>query len=144
MGKKIKPRSTSSYDRKPKQLENKFPIRELLIVFSFRDLDRNQGQGFKEWEENEILAAACEKLAGISQLTVGQAVQQQIVKVYTKVSFPPESNFVHPIHVSDDVNWASMHIQGKECIIGYFEENVFYIVFLDMNHEFWITKKKHT
>jgi hypothetical protein len=137
-------RKTSSYNRKPLLLEDKSAKREPCIVFSFKDLDRNQGQGFTEWEDASILAAFCEKLAGISQLTVGQATSQQIIKVYTKVDFPPESAFRHPNHVAEGVKWASMHIQGKECIIGYFDENVFYIVFLDRNHEFWITKKKNT
>ncbi len=36
------------------------------------------------------------------------------------------------------------HGQGKECIIGHFEDNIFHIVFLDKNHEFWISKKKNT
>lgn len=132
------------YDRKSKQLEDKSPKREPYIVFSFRDFDRNQGQGFTEWQEDAILAVLCERLTGISHLTVGEVINQQIIKRYTKVDFPTESVFKHPKHVPDNVIWASMHIQGKECIIGHFEENVFNIVFLDKNHEFWITKKKNT
>jgi hypothetical protein len=34
--------------------------------------------------------------------------------------------------------------KGKECVIGYFEDNIFQIVFLDKDHEFWKTKKKNT
>jgi len=142
--KKFKSRKISSYSRKSKNLEDRSSKRATLIVFSFKDLDRNQGQLFKEWEEKELLAAACEKLAGINSLTVAQALQQQILKIYTKIDFPANSKFKHPPHVPDDVKWASMRIQGKERIIGYFEENIFYIVFLDMNHEFWIAKKKNT
>lgn len=141
---KFKPRKTSSYNRKPKNLEDKSGQREPLIVFSFRDFDRNQGQGFKEWETDELLAKLCEKLAGISQLTVKQVLHQQIIKIYTKVDFPPKSAFTHPPHVPQGVKWASMHIQGKECIIGHFEDNVFQIVFLDRHHEFWKTEKRNT
>lgn len=141
---KFKSRKASSYNRKPKKLEDKSGQREPLIVFSFKDFDRNQGQGFKEWEIEELLANACEKLAGISQLTVAQALNQQIIKVYTKVDFPPNSAFTHPPHVPEGVKWAAMRIQGKERIIGYFEENIFQIVFLDKDHEFWKTGKKNT
>lgn len=141
---KFKTRKASSYNRKPRNLADKSSKREPLIVFSFKDFDRNQGQTFKEWEEEELLANACEKLAGISQLTVGQAVQQQIIKIYTKTDFPPNSAFKHPAHVPEDVQWAAMRIQGKERIIGYFEDNIFYIVFLDKDHEFWKSKKKNT
>lgn len=146
MGKNnFKNRKTSKNNkREPKSLEDKSPKRELLIVFSFRDFDRNQGQGFEEWETEELLALACERLASLSQMTVSQAVHGEIVKIYTKVDFPPISAFTYPAHVPEGVKWASMHVQGKECIIGYFEDNVFYIVFLDMHHEFWITEKKNT
>lgn len=134
----------AKYNRKSKQLDDRSPNRELFIVFSFRDFDRNQGQNFAEWQEDELLAALCEKLLGISHLTVGQVTSQQIIKPYTKVDFPPDSGFKYPKHVPDGVKWASMHIQGKECIIGHFEDNIFHIVFLDKNHEFWISKKKNT
>lgn len=141
---KHKKKLSSSRGRKPKKLEDKSSSRERLIVFSFKDFDRNQGQSFKEWEEEELLAKACEKLSGLNQLTLSQALQEQIIKIYTKVDFPPNSEFTHPAHVPNGVKWASMHVQGKECIIGYFEENIFQIVFLDKNHEFWKTEKKNT
>jgi hypothetical protein len=108
------------YDRKPKLIADKSVRKDPFIVFSFRDFDRNQGQGFSEWQDEELLASMLEKLAGISRLTIGEVLSQQIIKIYSKVDFPPESAFKHPRHVSDDVNWASMHIQGKECIIGHF------------------------
>lgn len=142
--KKFKARKASSYSRKSKNLDDKSGKKDPLIVFSFRDFDRNQGQGFKDWEIDGLLANACEKLSGISQLIVGQAIQKQIIKVYTKVEFPPKSEFTYPIHIPEGVKWASMHIQGKECIIGYFEDNVFQIVFLDKEHEFWKTEKSNT
>ena len=125
-----------------KNLENKSNQRDPLIVFSLKDFDINQGQTFKDWEENELLALAITRLRAISNLTVGQTLQQQIIKNYPKVPFPPDSEFRHPQHVPNDVVWCSMHVQGKECIIGYMVENIFYIVFLDKNHEFWKTKKR--
>lgn len=90
------------------------------------------------------MALTISKLREVCQLTVGQETAQRVIKAYTKVGFPPESGFVHTKHVLPDVNWCSMHIQGKECVIGYFEDNIFHVVFLDKDHEFWITKKKNT
>ncbi|MCB9234131.1 MAG: hypothetical protein H6581_20920 [Bacteroidia bacterium] len=141
---KFNPRKSSSYQRERNVLETRKGRKEPLIVLSFKDFDRNQGQSFKEWEQAELLALAVNKLHAVCQLTVGEATSQQVIKRYTKVGFPPESGFVHPRHILPEVTWCSMHIQGKECVIGYFEENVFYVVFLDMDHEFWKTKKKHT
>ncbi len=139
---KFKSRSSASYKREVKNIELRQGRKEPLIVLSFKDLDRNQGQSFKDWETDKLLALAVRKLHEVCQLTVGQATAQQIIKPYTKVGFPPDSGFTHPKHILPDVTWCSMHIQGKECVIGYFEDNIFNVVFLDKDHEFWICKKK--
>lgn len=146
MGKnnKFNERKASSYKREFKGVETRQGKREVLIVLSFRDFDRNQGQSFEEWQQENLLALAVSKLREVCQLTVGQATSQQIIKPYTKVGFPPESGFIHPKHVLPDVIWCSMHIQGKECVIGHFEDNIFHVVFLDKDHEFWKTKKRNT
>jgi Na+-transporting NADH:ubiquinone oxidoreductase subunit NqrF len=89
-----------------------------LIVLSFKDFDRSQGQSFEDWEQYELLAFAINKLREVCQLTVGQATAQQIIKPNTKVGLPPESSFIHPKHVFPYVIWCTMHIQGKECVIG--------------------------
>jgi hypothetical protein len=141
---KFNERNASSDQRELKGIEPRQGRKEPLIVLSFKDFDRNQGQSFQEWEGEKLLALAVSKLREVCQLTVGQATAQQIIKPYTKVGFPPESGFEYPKHVLPDVTWCSMHIQGKECVIGYFEDNIFQVVFLDKDHEFWITKKKHT
>jgi hypothetical protein len=143
-GNKFKSRSKASLNRKAKTLETRDNKRETFIVLSFRDFDINQGQDFEEWEGDKLLALMINKLRAICQITMAQATAQQIIKPYTKVDFPPESAFTHPKHVLPDVTWCTMHIQGKECIIGHIEDNIFHIVFLDKEHEFWITKKKNT
>lgn len=115
---------------------------EKKLLFSFEHLDRVQGQDFLTWEKEGLLAKACEKLVSISQLTRTEATTLQIIKEYP--AFPPDSEFEHPKHVPSEVRWASLHVQGKECLIGYLQENVFYVVFLDKDHEFWPTSKKNT
>jgi hypothetical protein len=135
---------STAYKRELKGIETKVGRKEPLIVLSFKDFDRNQGQSFEDWEQDSLLSLAVNRLREICQLTVGQATAQQIIKPYTKVGFPPESAFTHPKHILPDVTWCTIHIQGKECVIGYFEDNIFHVVFLDKNHEFWITKKKNT
>ena len=141
---KFKLRGDASYKRESKGLETRQGRKEHLIVLSFKDFDRNQGQSFEEWEEDKLLALAVSKLREVCQLTKAQAIANQIIKPYSKIDFPPESIFEHPKHVLPDVTWCSMHIKGKECVIGYFIDNVFQVVFLDKNHEFWITQKKNT
>lgn len=141
---KFNARSAASYQREVKRIDLKQGRKDPLIVLSFKDFDRNQGQDFIEWEKEQLLALAVNKLREVCQLTIGEAIAQRIIKPYTKIEFPPDSGFIHPKHILPDVTWCSMHIQGKECVIGYLEDNIFQIVFLDKDHEFWKTKKKNT
>lgn len=41
----------------------------------------------------------------------------------------------------EDVQWSSLHINGRCCLIGHIVKNTFYLIFLDKDHRFWITKK---
>jgi hypothetical protein len=138
---RFKERDNASYKREIKNIDTKEGRKDPLIVLSFKDFDRSQGQSFVCWEKEHLLALAVSRLHELCQLTVGQATAQQIVKPYTKTIFPSHSKFKQPQYVMPDVIWCSMHIQGKECIIGYFERNIFNIVFLDKNHDFWPTRK---
>jgi len=137
-------RASSSNKRELKSREIQTGAKERFIVLSLKDFDRNQGQSFENWEDDKLLALAVTKLQAVCALTRIEATRQQIIKEYPKGEFPPKSYFYHPKHISNDIAWCSMHIQGKECVIGYFEDNVFNIVFLDKEHKFWITEKKHT
>lgn len=58
--------------------------------------------------------------------------------------FPKNSGFKYPRHIEKDVNWAALHITGQNVLGGFIYGNTFFVVFLDKDHQFWITKKKHT
>ena len=141
---KSKSKNTRPIERRLKNFSDRYDAGGRKIVFSFRDFDRNQGQSFSEWQDEKLLALAIDKISQLSQLTIAQAQQQKILKIYTKIDFPPKSKFTYPKIIKEGVLWASFHIQGKECIIGHIEGDVFHIVFLDKEHEFWISEKKHT
>lgn len=81
-------------------------------------------------------------------------------------NFPPsnKTKFTYPSHVPADVKWGRFRLSGEVRLIGFtipdelhnrpskdgnqnsflFDKNTFYVVFLDLNHEFWISEKKHT
>ena len=137
-------KKVAAYKRELKDLEPKRGKKDPLIVLSLKNFDINQGQSFHEWQAEELLSVAMNKLRSLCEYTIAQATNAGMLKIYTKVPFPPESGFQHPKHIPPDVDWCSMHIGNKLCVIGYFEDNIFHIVFLDKDHEFWITKKKNT
>lgn len=117
------------------QTENK------LLCFSFQYFDPTQGQSFADWQSSNLLVPLLDKLKEYSKLSIMEA-QQNHFTIYSE--FPAKSDFKPPKHIPPDVSWASLHIKGKECVIGHVVSNVFYIVFLDKDHRFWITEKKHT
>jgi len=111
------------------------------LLFSFKDFDHTQGQTFSQWEKESLLNVMLDKLKEYSKKTITEAKKAGFT-IYG--SFPPKFLFKHPKFITEDAIWASMHIQGKECIAGHVVGSVFYIVFLDKDHKFWITEKKHT
>jgi hypothetical protein len=146
MGKhdKFTEKKLAAYKRELKEVETKQGKKDPLIVLSFKNFDINQGQSFEVWQAEELLSVAVNKLRALCEYTIPQATNAGMLKIYTKVPFPPESGFEYPKHIPPDIDWCSMHIGNKPCVIGYFEDNIFHIVFLDKDHEFWISKKKNT
>jgi len=131
-----------SSGRKRKGLELKTGKPKRFVVFSLKDFDINQGQSFENWEQERILSNLLNRLREICSYSIEEALAKQIIKIYD--NFPAESDFKYPKHVPEGVNWGTIRIKGKERIAGYVEDNVFYVVFLDEDHRFWITKKKNT
>ena len=109
------------------------------MVISLKYIDRTQGQTFEEWEKEGLLASALDTLSHYCKDTLQKQCSTDVFKHYK--SFPPnnKTDYTHPDHVPQDVNWASMHVNGKQCLIGHIFRNVFYIVFLDKDHRFWIS-----
>lgn len=87
-----------------------------------------------------MLAKAIERLYEYSQKLISQTDKEYAIYE----AFPENSNFTPPNYAPQDAVWARIHVDGKHVIAGHIVENVFYVVFLDSNHKFWITEKKHT
>ena len=122
-------------------LEDKEEGRFLL---SLKYLDREQGQTLSEWEGSSILAKALETLRGYSSGSLLEGIDNDKFKVYG--NFPPKekTDFYHPKHIPPDARWARIHVNGLICLVGHVERNVFHLVFLDKDHNFWKSDKKHT
>lgn len=131
--------SEKSYTRKRGHKEA-IGVRKRSLTFNWTKLDINQGQSIEVWEKEGLLAHFCNRMRQIGQYPGDEALAQQYVKQYTKVGFPPNSRFREPRHVSPTY-WAVIHIKpsSKEVVAGYIEEDIFYIVFLDKDHQFWPT-----
>ena len=120
-------------------------IKQRKITFCLSKHIQNQGQSIEDWERSGLLGLLFNRLKFLGQYTALEARQNQYIKEYTKVDFPPKSGFKQPTHIVN-ITWAVMHIttNSKEVVVGYIEEDVFYIIFLDKEHEFWPNPLKNT
>ncbi len=139
---KSKKSSLNALERIEGSRELRSPQRPRFIVLSFRHLDPAQGQSLKDMEEHGLLAKAMERLRSLCNYSLPEATVNGIVSLYKE--FPEGSGFTYPLYVPGNVKWASVRVESIPRVIGYFEENIFYIVFFDEFHAFWPSKKKHT
>ncbi|HFU76494.1 MAG TPA: hypothetical protein ENK66_09650 [Arcobacter sp.] len=116
------------------------------VVFSFKELDSTQHlkETFECWDKENLLPKLLNKIKDVSTMNMSDATQSNTIKNYGHFPESNKTKYKVPTHLSKELQWASMHIQGREVVAGHIVENVFYIVFLDREHKFWISKKKYT
>lgn len=117
------------------------------------------GQSFKDWEQDQILADLNEKLKVFSEKKKLELIQERTLEIFR--NYPKDSLFTRPKALQNvDIKWARLRLAGARRVIGFFisEEvinasesdeskalkDIFYIVFLDKNHEFAPYAKKGT
>lgn len=148
MGKNTKRlKGKSQTDNSPLKGASKSSNRYLRhISFSFKDMDTNQylKENFENWNSEDLLLKLINKIKDVSKLTRDEATAQNIIKIYG--SFPPsdKTEYSVPSYLNEELQWGVLHVQGKEVVAGHMIENIFYIVFLDKEHKFWISTKKNT
>lgn len=113
------------------------------IVFSFRHLCKNQGAKIDEWAKEEKLLGMMNRIAEYSNKKVNETDGKTYV-IYG--DFPPKekTDYECPPYVPEDANWARIHVNGKQVIVGHIVKNIFYVVFLDSAHTFWKSELKRT
>ncbi len=129
--------------RSERNVKDDFP----KLSFNFKDFDFNQcppGQTLGEWQESKMLDKLLRKFVDVCACTRIEAVQQGLLKVYD--DFPVNSQFKIPNHIQGNVEWGTIQRIGgqKPRLAGYIINSVFYPVFLDKNHLFFPSAKKHT
>lgn len=119
------------------------------IVFSLQYFDPTQPkkdlQTYATWQDDGRLADLMERLESVSKCSIKQAIQRGLIKRYH--NFPPtgKTDFKCPSEFEDNPWFVIMKIGGQKArVAGVVVGNIFHIVFLDRNHRFWISKKKHT
>lgn len=119
--------------------------RQRKLSFSLTKLIPTQGQTIEEWNSLGFLGLLITRMKYVGQFSVTEAYHDGCLTQYTKFRFPPNSNFAEPKHISIST-WTTMHItaKSKEIVAGFIENDIFYIVFFDKDHDFWPSKLKNT
>lgn len=142
---KFKKQSTQTERKQNVRQERNVKDALPLISFNFKDFDKNQippGQSFDDWQENGLLAKMMEKYSYVCQCNITEAQQRGYITIYK--DFPERSDFHIPAFFEGEVNWAVIKDIGgqKARVAGYVNGSVFYVVFLDKDHRFYITKDR--
>ncbi len=136
-----------------------------LIKFNFSYFDPNQdaGQNFREWNHKQLYELL-EKIKEYTTKPLDYWRSQRAGKSGLKVlaiygKFPPKSDFTHPKHIPHQAQWGRFRLGSKLRLVGFtiptelhkslhkktgefFDKNIFYVVFLDRDHRFYLTEKK--
>jgi hypothetical protein len=130
---------------------------KLNISFNFSYFDYSQGpsSSYKNLKHEQLIKYL-EKLKYYSANNKSYWAQQKIgshknnvLEIYK--DFPRKSEFVHPKNIPLDVWWARFRLESDFRLIGFFipdeiasenclNNNIFYIVFIDEKHKFYLQK----
>lgn len=123
-----------------------------LLLFSFKYYQHyDGGQSFEEWESAKILADLNNKIHDFSGKTKNELLNDRTLELYD--SYPKGSKFTKPKALAEtNITWARLRLTGGRRLAGFFvndalldkadKKDIFYIVFLDRNHEFAPSTKK--
>lgn len=117
----------------------------------FSDLDK----GFLVELFNKLKAYSSSSLLEWTRTRVGRT-GRTVLEIYG--AFPKKSEFLHPPHVPHDAQWARFRLESAVRLVGFvippelsqtsaskcnasYCANTFYVVFIDMNHKFYLTDK---
>lgn len=130
--------------------------------FSFFDSSQEHGAGF-DAVGADMLVTIMLKMKDYSRHDLNYWRHQRCggggLKVLADYGpFPPNSNFTHPKSVPHDANWCRFRLDNLARLIGFtipggmrdksesgsvpYDKNVFYLVFIDLDHNFYITEDR--
>lgn len=121
------------------------------VVISYIYLDRKQGQTLEQWDRAAGRLLRWENIIQrLNTLTVEQVLKQQVIIKYNNLdvdqfNMPKNSGWKYPAHLNPfNIIWCKIIVMQLVRVIGFMDDNVFYVVFLDEKHEFYPTEPKNT
>jgi hypothetical protein len=127
---------------------------EPKVLLSFEKVDIVQGQSLKQWNsEGDLLLKLLEMNAELNKSTYFQAITKKLIVEYDindkskfgQNNMPKDSKWTYPKHLNKkDVKWCKIRLGSTRRVIGYMEDHVFKVIFLDKDHQFYPTDPHDT
>jgi len=107
----------------------------------FNDLDKD-GQSIETWRQQNLIDRLFTSIHYVTTNNFTQLSTSKVLENYRKFPENEKTKFTCPSTLSKNLNWGVIRsVGGAERIAGFIKDKVFYVVFLDMNHHFYLTKK---
>ena len=111
----------------------------------FKDTDIDPAQSINTWKaEDRIL----DMLLALKDISSNNAtiVQTSRLTLYGEYPSKDKNEFPLPADLPSEIKWGTIQYIGgqKARIAGFLKDSIFYLVYLDKNHRFWITKPKNS
>lgn len=142
-------KSTTPADSRTVNVRNERSVKDDLpkLSINFKDFDFNQcppGQALEQWQTDGLLSSLMQKFIAVCSYNIIEARENRLLKIYGE--FPKDSKFSIPPYITGEVQWGTIQRIGgqKPRLAGYIIGSIFYPVFLDMEHLFYPSEKKHT
>ncbi|ENX68701.1 hypothetical protein F884_00635 [Acinetobacter sp. CIP 102143] len=112
----------------------------------FKDTDKSPAQSISTWSNEDRILDMMLALKYITSENITKVQSTEKLSLYKK--FPPKdkNDFSCPDGLQEDLNWGTIQNIGgqKSRIAGFLKGTTFYLVYLDRDHRFWITKPRNT
>ncbi len=139
------------------------------VNFSYLDTSQIPGYSFNDLTPDNLIDLlekikehGKHSLLKLQRMPIGggstRSKRGNILKFYD--SFPPKhkTRYKEPLHTPEQVRWGCIRLSGAARLVGFivspelhdqkhqttnerFDKNTFYVVFLDMDHQFWLYEK---
>jgi hypothetical protein len=99
-------------------------------------------------KNQSLLCDFLDKLVELSKITkteaIGKKDKTNPLGIYSNFDFETQSEFKKPnFEIPENAQWATIKRIGgqKSRVAGFIQDNIFYVVFLDKNHKFYVVEK---
>lgn len=144
MGKRDRPLKPSSRGKETKESNVTVSGYMTISLRYFHDSDNDPAQSLKTWEEEGMLLSMLSTFQHVTSNDIKQ-LQSKDKKLCLYGGFPDSTvnEFSLPSSLDKNLNWGVLRNIGgqKPRIVGFLQDNVFYIVYLDKDHKFYKSSK---